>query len=412
MNARPCRQLGIAAVHAGALVGFAWAAFACDSGGGAAGDADRVGDATDDARGGPDVPAVDRGVDAPDLARPDRAVAPEDAVRDASAPTDATPPEPPPPLRRNRENMLAMVKGDIRLAACIEKVYGEPAYSSLGSIHTVIHELNPRPEPGFLGTFRRVMDCNRPELDCEEFLACVDVRASIQCEGATFSGTGACGADDTRIQCIVGSTRGPVTYCRDTGGTCPEGWTGFYGCFYDECDPATQESACGDGIEYQCIGGHFVAARCEREVMCPQIPLTGTNDWDCARYSLSECVRLQEGGGTMVSRCRPAGEACDGMVPARCLDDHTVRGCAWPGLMSTLDCDEFWEGSRCVADTGDPRGAACSFPQDCTQKQTCDGDRLRFCLGGVVEELDCSEMGMECRDATLHGFEADGCYYR
>ncbi|MCK6576388.1 hypothetical protein L6V77_35525, partial [Myxococcota bacterium] len=287
---------------------------------------------------------------------------------------------------------------DERMAACIEKVYGEPAKAGIGRFQVFLNELNPRHEPGYLGTIRRAIDCNLPELDCEAFLECLDVRPSLACDPlGTSAGVGGCIEDDGRVECIVGSARGPVTYCRDVGGYCPEGWGASQGCYIDECDGLDAPSPCGDGVRYYCNGFHLVAYRCERELLCH--PFYVGDSRRCARYEQPTCRRLDEGDGYIATRCTAEGEACDPRVPARCLDEYTVEGCAWPGFMSRLRCDEFFEGATCVPQRADGLGAACSMPgEECRGEWRCADDRyLRTCPMGEWEVIDCAAMGMYCK---------------
>jgi hypothetical protein len=295
----------------------------------------------------------------------------------------------------------------VRLLACIEAVYAEDAYSSLANMQYVLNELNPRNEPGYSGVYRRMLDCDMPELDCEAFLECVDVRASPLCIGTTSAAVGACGTDDTRIWCQVGATRGPVTYCRDSGGYCPENWTGTPGCYYGECDGTA--AICGEGERYHCFGNQqLIAQRCAREVTCAVWPLD--IGWDCVRYAQPTCRRLQE-EGHVVARCVADGEPCDTWKPARCIDDRTVEGCVWPGYMSRLDCDAFFEGARCDPNRDPELGAACTVPGSaCHHGAQCEDDRfLRTCPLGEWERIDCAEMGMECRSGWLAGYETGAC---
>jgi hypothetical protein len=312
-----------------------------------------------------------------------------------------------PYLRPNRENVMAMVRAQIRMVACIEAVYGEEAYSSLGDFQMNLNELNPRAEPGYLGVFRRMLDCDMPELDCEAFLECIDIRASPACEGTTFSGIGACGTEDTRIWCQIGATRGPVTYCRESGGSCPEYSAASGGCYYGRCGEPM--GTCRDGTRFDCLGGLLLVAHpCEREAPC--VPLGP--DWSCARYWTPVCRRMQE-EGQVAPRCVADGEPCDTWKPARCIDDRTVEGCTWPGYVSRLDCDAFFEGARCDPNYDAELGAACTVPgKACRHSPKCDDDRyLQTCPLGEWERIDCAEMGMECSKSSFLGVETGACRF-
>jgi hypothetical protein len=174
---------------------------------------------------------------------------------DGGGGADARVDEPLPWLPRNRETALALVKAQQRLAACIEKIYGEPAFAGASLHHKFLEELNPRPEPGYRGIDRRTIDCDLPAFDCEAFLACIDVRPSLVCDPtATFGGAAGCVEDDVRVWCVTGSSRGPVTYCREVGGYCPEGWGANNGCYVGDCDGLDAPSRCGDGVRYYCDG--------------------------------------------------------------------------------------------------------------------------------------------------------------
>jgi hypothetical protein len=392
------------ALRPAATVVFVVAA-ACDSGGGGGGPGPT--DATFvrvDAWVSPRLDAAPWPRDVPrevpnlpfDAARPRDAGPAGDT--DGGGGADARVDEPLPWLPRNRETVLALVKARQRMAACIEKVYGEPAFAGASLHHKFLEELNPRPEPGYRGIDRRTIDCDLPAFDCEAFLACIDVRPSLVCDPtATFGGAAGCVEDDVRVWCVSGSSRGPVTYCREVGGYCPEGWGANNGCYVGDCDGLDAPTPCGDGVRYYCDGFHLVGFRCAQEVLCH--PFYVGDSLRCARYGQPRCRRLDEGDGYIATRCTAEGEACDPRVPARCLDEYTVEGCAWPGFMSRLRCDEFFEGATCVPQRADGLGAACSMPaEECDSNPRCQDDRyLRTCPMGEWEVIDCAAMGMYCK---------------
>jgi hypothetical protein len=311
-----------------------------------------------------------------------------------------------------RETALKLLRARNRTIACVYKVHGERVLDSLGNAHAILYQLNEAPAPGIYDHQRRQLECdNDPSVDtCEKYLECIRLQRIDACKQVSFNGIAFCGTDDQYVICLPATSWGMPTDCRASGGTCPEGSGADYGCFYGPCDPDVY-GACADGLRFMCDGFNLRPMDCARETICTQRVGFSFDDFDCARYANPTCEVVEYGARQPAATCTGTGPPCELSEVPRCVDDRTVEACAWPGRLTHLDCDTYWAGSRCVPDWGDGGGAACDFGHDCTRHPaTCVEGRLRVCVAGRWEYLDCPAMGMRCEE-SIQGRETYACFY-
>ncbi len=191
-----------------------------------------------------------------------------------------------------------------------------------------------------------------------------------ECSGAPFCGWNAAGG---KYKC--GTSGGS-----DPSGTFPKDCAGL-------CKPQCEGKECGSdgcgGSCGECAEGLFCnAGTCSDQVPAGCVPQTTPG---CGGCGCEECVfaldtfcKETAWDDVCVNECIQCGTECPCVASCNgkeCGDD----GCG--GVCGECGKGEFCEDSICVADSceGIPREGCC------------EGETARFCLDGVLQELDCSD---------------------
>jgi hypothetical protein len=390
-------------------------AFACTDSGGGRGAADVPDWRVFDARFPGDFTYFDMRSDPadwPDFRRP-----PADAGVDLG-----TGGEFPPYLGRlpmGRETMLRWIRARVRTLACVDQVLGERGVQDFhpsGNVWSV-QEINLPGRRGRLSVFRREMECDAVAETCLDYLACVGATLEPRCRPPTFNGYlwHVCDGDGSTImECLEPTSVGLPFDCAQIGGTCELDVPGSDECVFGECPEAGQRCEDANTVLVCTDRGVFTRQECELEASCGR-PFGSNLDSRCFRFANTTCSESESVGGHWSARCAAGGPDCNTPgSPAVCEDDETVVSCDILGRLDRLHCPDFWAGSRCVADTGETRGAACTPTRfDCDGiRAECVGDSFEVCVGGVVERIDCAALGMTCgASPDFEGVLFPGCYF-
>jgi hypothetical protein len=377
-------------------------AFACTDSGGGRGTADVPDGRVFDAHAPGDSTPVDMRPDPadwPDFRRP-----PADAGVDLG-----TGGEFPPYLGRlpmGRETMLRWIRARVRTLACVDLVLDERGVQDFYSSFDVwrVQEINFPGRRGRLSVFRREIECDAAAETCLGYLACVGATLEPQCRPPNFNLRilNACAEDGSTImECLDPVPVALPFDCATLGGQCGRGDFLDAQCVYGECPTPDRRCLDEDTVEVCTEHGQIAHDECQLAASCDGFVLLGS----CFRVPQNRCNN---------GVCVGAGPECTGRPRATCADEFTVEACEPYGRLGRLHCPDYWEGSRCVPDTGESRGAACSpIDLDCGDlPATCSDGGFDVCVGGSIERVDCGALGMVCR--TTAGSDDEmlpGCYF-
>jgi hypothetical protein len=385
-----------------ACTGFC--AIACTDSGGGRGAADVPDGRIPDARVPVDSAPVDMQSDGPDW--PDFRRPPADAGADLG-----TGGEFPPYLGRlpmGRETMLRWIRARVRTVACVDLVLDERGIQDFHSSFDVwrVQEINFPGRRGRLSVFRREIECDAAAETCLGYLACVGATLEPQCRPANFDLRllNACAEDgSTLMECLDPIPVALPFDCAELGGQCGQGDFLDAECVYGDC--ATPDRRCldDDTLEVCTEHGHLALDECQLAATCGDA--LGLFLGSCFRFPRNRCSDGQ---------CTGSGPECDHRAPPTCVDEFTVEACQPYGRLGRLHCPDYWEGSRCVPDTGESEGAACSPTNlNCGDfHPTCSDGGFDVCVGGSLERIDCGALGMMCRTTRSSDEEMlPGCYF-
>jgi hypothetical protein len=168
-------------------------------------------------------------------------------------------------------------------------------------------------------------------------------------------------------------------------------------CSEDGCVPLTEPapSPCEEGTKYPRCDGD-APLRCylgveERDLACGEQGLTCVLLSD----SFSESAVCQGTQGACKDNGNYSGlNTIDGF---RCRG--TVTDTCFNGGARSVDCATLGEGFTCLASPG---GEGCGLSADCMYSDggtRCEGTKLLFCNAGVLQAVDCAELGFSGCDA-------------
>jgi hypothetical protein len=93
--------------------------------------------------------------------------------------------------------------------------------------------------------------------------------------------------------------------------------------------------------------------------------------------------------------CESALATCDGTMIVQCVGLQEAR----------TECSAQLVDGICVATE---TGASCAIGSECDPAQTpdtCEGDTLTFCAGGVLQTAQCSDFGFQpCLDGRCQAY--------
>lgn len=379
-------------------------ALACTDSGGGRGTADVPDERVFDGHAPGDSTPVDMRPDPadwPDFRRP-----PVDAGVDVG-----TGGEFPPYLGRlpmGRDTMLRWIRARVRTLACVDLVLGERGVQAFSSSFDIwrVQEINLAGKRGRLSVFRREIECDAAAETCGDYLTCVGAALEPQCQLPNFKGRvlNACAQDGSTImECLDPIPVGLPFDCAELGGQCGRGVFWDAECVFGDCPVPSRRCLDDDTVEVCTQYGLLTHFECPSSASCGRFSLPFLDG--CFRYPNDRCAN---------GDCTGSGPQCGDRPAAVCLDELTVEGCGPGGRMSRMHCPDFWEGSRCVADTGESEGAACSpIHLDCGDlTATCSDGGFDVCVGGSIERIDCRALGMAC--STTAGADDElfpGCYF-
>jgi hypothetical protein len=207
------------------------------------------------------------------------------------------------------------------------------------------------------------------------------------CLGTTISLGGGCDPEkyscsgSRQVACFsAATTHVDCAKVPQAGGpTCVMATTGMPMCGLEAC--STSDITCVGDLLTQCVeseGVRIVAMDCAAKGMtCGTVASTAT------------CV----GAGPA---CTPALASCEGNVAVSCMGGQEAR----------TDCAATLTDGTCVArDTG----AICALGNECDPYQTvdtCEGDTLTYCAGGLTRTAQCSDFGFgPCQDGRCQAYQ-------
>jgi hypothetical protein len=293
------------------------------------------------------------------------------------APVEATRPRPDFCAWSSVEAHTQALRACAWLGAC-EGPLGESAFGPCVMRARLAFDCTANPSLRPRGKVDAFWACLAAVQSCGDVDRCVFPDGVQDCVAVPVGSSSACGTvgDNTavRLQCAGPAGRAAgIEPCAMLGKTCSA--------------EDTSTSACTGTAGFQCVTNQCSGTSA---VDCSAAGLD--RGMDCAGYGGGSCVSDDAGlsctGGSASTACADAGGlACDGTTVTTCAGGKEIR----------VECDRL--GLPC--DLSQPVGsydptAACinRAAGACEEPDTCLGKRLQSCGRGVLEEIDCTAVGL------------------